>query len=102
MNDVATPLVSIVIVTYNQQAYIAEAIEGALGQDHPKLEIIVSDDASSDGTWAIVDAYAQRYPEVVGAWLQECRSYRQLQPRSRSCLWQVHLLAGWRRYLFGE
>lgn len=67
MNDVATPLVSIVIVTYNQQAYIAEAIEGALGQDHPKLEIIVSDDASSDGTWAIVDAYAQRYPEVVFA-----------------------------------
>ena len=52
------PLVSIIIPTYNQAAYISTAIDSALAQDYPELEVIVADDCSTDGTAEILAAYA--------------------------------------------
>ena len=45
------PLVSVVVLTYNQAVYIGRAMEGILSQktDFP-FEILVGDDASTDGT----------------------------------------------------
>ncbi len=57
-----SPKVSIHIITYNQQDFIAEAIEGAVSQNYDNLEVVVSDDASNDATPAIVADYAARYP----------------------------------------
>ena len=37
-----------ILLAYHQEAYVAEAIAGALAQDYPDLEIILSDDGSSD------------------------------------------------------
>jgi glycosyltransferase involved in cell wall biosynthesis len=51
------PKVSILIPTYNQAQYIKQAIDSALGQDYPNLEVIVSDDASTDETKNIVEQY---------------------------------------------
>lgn len=51
------PLASILIPTYNQAEYLAEAIQSALDQDYDDLEIIVSDDASTDST----EELAQRF-----------------------------------------
>jgi|GEM_PF-668251 glycosyltransferase involved in cell wall biosynthesis/predicted O-linked N-acetylglucosamine transferase (SPINDLY family) len=48
------PLVSILIPTYNGEAFIAEALNSALSQTYPNLEIIVSDDHSTDNTLNIV------------------------------------------------
>jgi glycosyltransferase involved in cell wall biosynthesis len=45
---VSTPLVSIIIPTYNQSGYLLHAVDSALNQDYPHLEVIVCDDASSD------------------------------------------------------
>jgi len=45
------PLVSLTLLTYNQEDYIQEAIESALAQDYENLEIIISDDCSDDKTW---------------------------------------------------
>ncbi len=52
------PLTSILIPTYNQAEYLAQAIQSALDQDYDDLEIIVSDDASSDATASLT----QRLP----------------------------------------
>jgi glycosyltransferase involved in cell wall biosynthesis len=57
---VTAPLVTISIPTYNQEKYIARAIESALAQTYPHLEIVVSDDRSTDQT---VDV-ARRYEGV--------------------------------------
>lgn len=46
------------IPTCNQAAYVARAVDSALAQDYERLEIIVSDDASSDETPDVLKAYA--------------------------------------------
>lgn len=51
------PLVSICIPTFNGEKYIAEAMETAISQTYPNLEIIVSDDASADSTLKIIESY---------------------------------------------
>jgi glycosyltransferase involved in cell wall biosynthesis len=57
----ARPLVSMLLIAYNQQATIGEAIAGALAQTYRPLEILVSDDASSDGTHAAMVAAVAAY-----------------------------------------
>lgn len=45
-----TPLVSICIPTYNGSRFVQAALESAVRQDYPNLEIVISDDQSTDGT----------------------------------------------------
>jgi len=61
------PLVSIFMPCYNQEKYIAEALEGALVQahDYPNIEIVVGDDGSTDGTVEIIKEYARKYPRLI-------------------------------------
>lgn len=73
------PTVSVVCITYNQEAYIRQALDGFVSQkgDNYNLEIIVADDHSTDGTQGIIKEYASKYPELfkpilrkknIGAW----------------------------------
>lgn len=67
-----TPLLTVVITCYNQQATIAQAIESVLMQetDFP-FNIFISDDASTDDTPHIVQEYSQRYPEQIQCRLRD-------------------------------
>jgi glycosyltransferase involved in cell wall biosynthesis len=66
MNN-SKPLVSACIITYNQEQYIAECIEGALNQyvDGFDYEIIIGEDKSTDRTLQICEDYAARYPDKI-------------------------------------
>lgn len=57
----SVPLVSCIILTYNQEGSVAEAVLSALGQTYGSLEILVSDDSSTDGTWEILQAIKREY-----------------------------------------
>lgn len=59
-----TPRVSICIPTYNYAHYIGEALRSACDQTYRDIEIIVIDDASTDGTVAVVEAIARNEPRV--------------------------------------
>jgi len=66
------PLVSICCITYNHENYIREAIEGFLMQKtNFFIEIIIHDDASTDGTSGIIQEYANKYPDLFITILQK-------------------------------
>ncbi len=52
---------SFVVMAYNQERYIADAVAAAFAQDHPDLEIVLTDDCSTDGTFAIMQDMAAAY-----------------------------------------
>lgn len=55
------PLVSYCLLCYNQEEYIAEALNSALNQDYSNLEIIVSDDCSRDNTVGVIQGIVSCY-----------------------------------------
>ncbi|WP_030917769.1 bifunctional glycosyltransferase/CDP-glycerol:glycerophosphate glycerophosphotransferase [Streptomyces sp. NRRL B-24720] len=56
--------ISIVIGAFNASATLGRALESAVRQTHPQIEVIVVDDASTDGTLAVAQEYAARDPRV--------------------------------------
>lgn len=55
------PLVTFALFAYNQETFIRQAIEGALAQTYSPLEVILSDDCSSDSTFEIMQEMAAAY-----------------------------------------
>jgi len=55
------PLLTFALVGYNQERFIREALEGAFSQTYSPLEIILSDDCSSDRTFEIMSEMAAAY-----------------------------------------
>ena len=60
-DDTPRPLVSVNMVTYNHSAFVREALQSVLAQTYSPLEIIISDDASTDDTASLVDDCLARY-----------------------------------------
>lgn len=58
------PFVSILIPTYNREKLIAESIHSALGQNYDHFEVVVVDNASTDGTWEQIQRIATMDPRV--------------------------------------
>ena len=65
LRRVAGPRVSIIIPAYNAGAFIGDAITSALNQTFADLEVIVVDDASSDGTLDLAHCFARQDERVV-------------------------------------
>jgi hypothetical protein len=59
------PIVSVLMTSYNREPYIAAAIESVLAQTFTDFELIVCDDASTDGTVAVAERYARNDPRIV-------------------------------------
>ncbi|MGE0200243.1 MAG: glycosyltransferase family 2 protein [Candidatus Melainabacteria bacterium] len=53
---VNTPLVSVIMPTYNAAAFIEESVRSVLAQSYPRFELLIADDASTDDTPALVSA----------------------------------------------
>src|SRR4029078_349231 len=59
-----SPLVSILIPTYDYGRYLPEAIESVLEQDYPNFEVLISDDASRDDSAKVIARYAAKDPRI--------------------------------------
>lgn len=79
MQSVTTPLVSVVIATYNMGQYLAQAIDSILQQSWQHLEIIVVDDGSRDHTPDVMAAYANHDK------VRYIRNQNQGQPKAKNC-----------------
>jgi len=61
MTHPGRPLVTFALFAYNQEKYIREAVDVAFSQTYQPLEIILSDDCSSDRTFEIMQEMAAAY-----------------------------------------
>jgi hypothetical protein len=62
----SAPTVSVAMITYNQEPFIAQAIESVLMQETEfACELVIGEDCSTDGTREIVAEFARRYPERI-------------------------------------
>ena len=48
------PLISVIVPAYNHERYVETAVRSVLDQDWPRIELIVIDDGSGDGTWDVL------------------------------------------------
>lgn len=70
------PLVSISCITYNHRNFIVSALEGFLAQKtNFSFEVLIHDDASTDGTAEIIKSYAEKYPDIIKPYLQKNNQY---------------------------
>ena len=65
----ANPRVSVLIPSYNQETVIEQTVMSSLTQDYDNLEVVVSDDASQDGTPQILKEIQSKYPERLKVFL---------------------------------
>ncbi len=64
--------VSIFMLTYNQEDYIAQAIEGVLMQKTDfSIQLVIGEDCSTDNTRDVLKDYAQKYPDKIKLILNE-------------------------------
>ncbi|WP_293576431.1 glycosyltransferase family 2 protein [Phaeobacter sp.] len=60
--DGAHPLISVVVANHQGASFLDQALRSLAVQTHTNIEVIVSDDGSSDGSVAIVESWAQKDP----------------------------------------
>lgn len=66
INEQKRPLVSVITLAYNHKDYIRTCLEGILMQKTSfNFELIIHDDASTDGTAEIIREYESKYPDIV-------------------------------------
>lgn len=65
------PRLSIVVTSYNIEAYIEQCLDGIVGQTLRDLEIIVVDDGSTDSTPAIIQRYSAADPRIVPVLMED-------------------------------
>jgi glycosyltransferase involved in cell wall biosynthesis len=91
-SDRDIPVVSICCITYNQAAFIRDCLDGFFMQETTfPVEIVIHDDASSDGTANIIREYEARHPYIIRAIYQTENQYLKVRhpdvvfnfPRSR-------------------
>ena len=57
--------VSVLMGIYNCETTLSESIDSILAQTYPNWELILCDDCSTDGTYALAKTYAEQYPEKI-------------------------------------
>ena len=77
--------VSIVIPAYNVETRIAKGLDSILSQTYPRerMQVVVTDDCSSDGTWGVIRDYATHYPDLFDIDKLEAPSRSPSRPRNR-------------------
>lgn len=75
------PLLSIVCPTYNHETFLAQTLDGFLSQETTfPFEILVNDDASTDGTARVLASYVERYPQIIRPIYHQVNQFQQGKP----------------------
>lgn len=65
-STVQPPRISVFVITYNHERFIAEALNGIVMQRLDcSMELIIGEDCSTDGTYAVCQEFAEKYPSLI-------------------------------------
>lgn len=59
------PSISVVIPSFNQAAFLRQTLDSVFAQNYPNMDVFVADGGSKDGSVAILEEYAQKYPAML-------------------------------------
>ncbi len=65
------PKVSIIVPVYNVEEYLPKCLDSLVSQTLKDIEIIVVNDGTPDNSQAIIDDYAEKYPEIIKPFIKE-------------------------------
>lgn len=83
------PLVSISCISYNHINYIRQCLDGFLMQKTKfTFEVLIHDDASTDGTDEIIKEYEKKYPDIIKPLYERENQYQQGKPFGSS-VWNI-------------
>src|SRR5215475_6675966 len=74
------PLVTAIVLCYNQARFAVECLEAIKAQDYPNLELIINDDASKDDSVAVIERWLAKNPSIPNTFIKSkvnlgiCRS----------------------------
>lgn len=90
------PKVTILCITYNHVSYIRDCLDGIVHQKtNFSFKAYIHDDASTDGTTAIILEYAERYPDIIIPLIEEENQFSQGAQSSRDIMSQI----AWGKYI---
>lgn len=58
------PLVSVICLSYNHEAYVVEALNSVIKQTYPNIELLIADDCSSDNSVLVIQKWLKDYPNT--------------------------------------
>jgi glycosyltransferase involved in cell wall biosynthesis len=65
------PAISIVVPSFNQAQYLGETLQSLVEQEYPRLEVIIQDGGSSDGSIAVAEDFVRRYPDTFKLFVEK-------------------------------
>lgn len=69
---VKSPTISVIVITYNQERYISQCLDAILSQKvNVPYELIIAEDAGTDGTREICKRYQKEHPDIIRLLLQD-------------------------------
>lgn len=82
------PKLSIICLAYNHAKYIKDALEGFVMQKtNFPFEVLIHDDASTDGTTEIIQEYAQKYPDIIKPFFEKENCWKNGINFSKEKIW---------------
>ena len=58
------PLVSVICLSYNHEAYVVEALNSVINQTYPNIELLIADDCSKDNSAIVINEWLKEHPNV--------------------------------------
>jgi len=58
------PLVSVICLSYNHEAYVVEALNSVINQTYPNIELLIADDCSSDHSVGVIQDWLKHHPNI--------------------------------------
>ena len=59
------PLVTVICISYNHANFVKQALNSVINQSYPNIELIITDDCSSDNSKTVIEGWLEKHPNIL-------------------------------------